>query len=243
LTAGAEVPAGRLVGQVTASDSGDPLSGADVQIAGIFMGGITDESGRFRFDAVPPGRHAVAFSHLGYGTRLDTVEVISGRTSDARVGLSLDPIEVEPIEVVVERREVELEDVGFYERREEGFGEFIDLEIIQRRAPAQLTDLFTGVPGVLLVPDPFNPLERSVVMRGGRLGRGLQTGGADHCYPSVVVDGTVIHRGGADPARIDHLLEPQAVAGIEVFPSSVGVPVQYGGLDAACGVLVIWTRR
>jgi len=243
LTAAAEVPAGRFVGRVTDGDSGRPLSDTDVQIAGIFLGGTTDEAGRFRLDAVPPGRHAVEFSHLGYASRVDTIDVVSDRTSDARVQLALDPIEMEPIEVVVERREIALEDAGFYDRRDEGFGEFIDLEIIERRAPAVMTDLFTAIPGVSLVADPYNPLERSVLMRGGRLGGGLRTGGADHCYPSVVMDGIVIHRGGSTPAQIDHLIRPGAVAGIEVFQSSVGVPVQYGGLDAACGVLVIWTRR
>jgi hypothetical protein len=157
---------------------------------------------------------------------------------------SLDPIEVEPIEVVVERREVALEDVGFYERREEGFGEFIDLETIQRRGPTEMTDLFTSLPGAQMTfPDPNNPLERAIVFRGGRMGRGLRTGGADHCYPSVVMDGTVVHRGGESPAYIDYLIDPRDVAGIEAFPSSMGVPVQYGGLDAACGVLVIWTRK
>jgi hypothetical protein len=243
LTAAAEVPAGRFVGRVTDGDSGQPLSDTDVQIAGIFLGGVTDEAGRFRMDAVPPGRHPVEFSHLGYATRVDTVDVVSGRTSDARVRLALDPIEMEPIDVVVERREIALEDVGFYQRREDGFGEFIDLEIIERRAPTVMTDLFTPIAGVTLVQDPYNPLERSVVMRGGRLGGGLRTGGADHCYPSVVMDGIVIHRGGSEPAQIDRLIRPVAIAGVEVYQSSVGVPVQYGGLDSACGVLVIWTRR
>ena len=244
LNAEADVVAGRFVGRVVDAESGDPLADTDVQIAGLFMGGITDADGRFRMDAVPPGRHPVQFTHLGYASRIDTVDVVSGRTSDARVRLTLDPIEVEPIEVTVERREIGLENVGFYQRRDEGFGEFIDLEIIEQRAPGEMTDLFTRLPGAILVADPYNPLERSVVLRGGRLeGRGRAGGGSTHCYPSVVLDGTIIHRGGETPAQLDKLIEPSAVAGIEVFPSSMGVPVQFGGIDAACGVVVIWTRR
>ncbi len=242
ITAGAELAAGRFVGLVT-DESGAPIANAEVQIPSAFMGALTREDGRFRFDAVPPGLHRVEFSFLGRATRVETVEVASGLTSDATVRLPVQPIEVDPIEVVVERREVFLEDIGFYERRSSGFGEFIDLEAIEQRAPNLVTDLFTTLPGALLVPSPYNPLERSVVLRGGRLGRGGLTGGGDHCYPMVVIDGQITHRGGSTPAQIDYLIESSAIAGIEVFPSSVGVPVQFGGLDAACGVIVIWSRR
>ena len=243
LDADAGAPAGRFLGRVTDAESGQPLVGVDVQIREVFMGGITGDDGRFRLDAVPPGRHAVEFSTLGYATRVEVLEVVSGQTSDVRVGLAVDPIDMGPIDVTVERRELILEDVGFYERRQEGFGEFIDLQAIEERRPSEMTDLFTRVPGALLVPDPGNPLERSVVLRGGRLGGGARTGGGDHCYPQVVLDGIVVHRGGDAPARIDQFVDPTAVAGVEIFPSSVGVPAQYGGIDAACGVIVLWTRR
>jgi hypothetical protein len=241
LNALAEVVAGRMVGRVTDGESGAPLADAEVHIPQVFLGGVTDEEGWFTLPAVPPGRHSVEFTHLGYATRVETIDVVSGQTSDARVPLALDPIEVEPIEVVVERRELELEEVGFYRRRDEGFGEFIDLAVIEAQRPTELTDLFTRVPGAVLVADPSNPLQRSVVLRGGRMDNALS--GGTHCYPYVVVDGNIVHRGGGSPAQLDYLLNPSVVAGIEVFPSSMGVPVQYGGLDAACGVIVIWTRR
>lgn len=243
LNAPDEVAAGRFVGRVTDGESGKPVAGVDVRIAEIFMGGVTDDAGWFDMAAVPPGRHEVEFSSLGYATRVDTVDVVSGQTSDARVRLTVDPLEVEPIEVIVERRELELENVGFYQRRDQGFGRFIDLETIQRRRPSEMTDLFTGISGATLVPDPSNPLAQAVVLRGGRLGRGLLSGGAEDCYPLVVLDGLIVHRGGDFPAQIDRLIDPTEVAGIEIFPSSVGVPVQYAGVDAACGVIVIWSRR
>jgi hypothetical protein len=243
LNAAADIPAGRFVGRVTDAESGNPLPDAEVHLRQVFLGGATDEGGWFDLPAVPPGRYAVEFSYLGYATRVDTVDIVSGLTSDVRVPLALDPIEVDPIEVVVERRELILEDVGFYRRADEGFGEFIDLADIEALRPTEVTDLFTRVPGAILVPDPYNPLQRSVVLRGGRMGRLLASGGADHCYPYVVVDGNIVHRGGDTPAQIDFLVDPVQVAGIEVFPSSMGVPIQYGGLDAACGVIVIWTRR
>jgi len=239
-TAGA-LSSGRFVGRITDGESGNALGSVDVQIAAVFMGGVTNDAGRFDMPAVPPGRYAVGFSSLGYATRIDTVEIVSGQTSDVTVRMSLDPLDIEPIEVIVERRELILEDVGFYQRRNIGFGEFIDRVAIEARNPFKMTDLFTGVPGAQIVA--FSPLNRAVLLRGGRLGSGLLSGGAGHCYPKVVLDGLVVHQGGDDPAQIDHLLGPDEVAGIEIFPSSIGVPVQYGGINASCGVIVIWTRR
>lgn len=241
LNAQANVPAGRFVGRVTDGESGEPLTDAEVHIPQVFLGTATDDGGWFDLAAVPPGLYPVEISHLGYATRVDTVEIVSGLTSDVRVPLAVDPIEVDPIEVVVERRELILEDVGFYRREDRGYGEFIDLADIEAQRPTEVTDLFTRIPGAILVPDPYNPLQRSVVLRGGRMDNVLS--GGEHCYPYVVVDGNIVHRGGDAPAQIDYLVEPSQVAGIEVYPSSLGVPIQYGGLDAACGVVVIWTRR
>jgi len=235
-----EAPPGRFVGRIT-DESRKPVASVEVQIPALFMGGVTNGAGRFDIPTVPPGRYAVEFSSLGPATRVDTVEIVSGQTSDVKVRLSLDPLDIEPIEVVVEPREMILEDVGFYQRRTDGFGKFIDRAVIEARNPYEMTDLFVGINGVFLVQDPYSGMEQNIVLRGGRLGRGLRGGG--HCYPQVVVDGLIVHRGGEFPAHIDQLVDTDAVAGIEIFPSSIGVPTQYGGVDAACGVIVIWTRR
>ena len=236
LNAAGDVPSGRFVGRVTDWESGEPVVSVDVQITELFMGGVTNEAGRFDMAAVPPGRYPVEFSSLGYATRVDTVEIVSGQTSDVKVRLSLDPLDIEPIEVIVEPRELILEDVGFYQRRNDGFGEFIDRAVIEVRGPHKLTDLFTGLPGVRLSPDASNPLEQVVVLRGGRLGGGV-------CLPKVVLDGLVVPPLPGAPVVIDRLVNPDGVAGIEIFPSSAGVPIKYAGADAACGVILIWTRR
>jgi len=234
------VATGFFVGRIVDGEAGTPVAGADVRIADFYLSGITDEEGRFRMSGVPPGSHRVSFSSLGYATRTDTVDFVAGQTSDARVRLARDPIEIEPIEVTVERRELALQREGFYDRREEGFGQFIDLEAIERRRPEVVTDLFTGLPGVGIVSSPYNALERTVLLRGGRNSNFVGDG---NCYPMVVIDGLVVHRGGAEPAVIDNLVDPRSIAGIEVYPSQTGVPIQFSGIDAACGAVLVWTRR
>ena len=57
------------------------------------------------------------------------------------------------------------------------------------------------------------------------------------------MDGVIVHRAGAEPVRVDDLVDPSALAGVEVFTGASGVPMQYAGASAGCGTLVLWTRR
>ena len=194
----------------------------------------TDSRGRFSLTALPPGEYAIDFTRLGYVSQHHRVQVEPGRVTRLRVSLAADPIEVHPIEVSVERREVVLQATGFYERADDGFGEFIDRAEIESRAPAEMTDIFRVIPGAMILADSGNPLERYVILRSGR---------SESCFPQVILDGVVVHRGGDEPAQIDHFVSPAAVAGVEVYKSSAGLPVQYTGTDTSCGVILIWTNR
>lgn len=222
-----DVLAGRFVGRVTDGESDEPLSGVAVRLNKVRMDGITNDAGRFAMPAVPPGRYAVEFASLGYATRVDTVDIVAGQTTDAQVRLALDPLDIEPIEVTVEARELILEEVGFYQRRSRGFGQFIDRAVIEDLGPHKITDLFAGLPGVSLVFVP--PTGQAVLLR-------------QRCLPTIVLDGQVMDPvPGHQVVLIDDYVSPDVVAGIEIFASSAGVPIQYRG--DSCGVILIWTRR
>jgi len=234
----AEPARGRFIGRVTDAESGDVMAGVGVRIPDSFMGVLTDESGRFVLEGVPAGLHVVEFDYFGYAQRSETVTIVGDQTTDARVTLTVDAIDLEPIEVVVERRELKLEGAGFYDRRDEGWGSFIDLEDIEEQSPSLTTDLFTRVPGVTLLSDSYDPFRKYVLLRGGR------TSSLDGrpCYPAVWLDGIQVHRGGSEPAALNDLVSLTSIAGLEVYQGNTGVPVRYGGLDAACGVVLVWTR-
>lgn len=238
LSAEATPSFGRLVGNVVDARSGAPLVDAGVHLPELSLGTGTRDGGRFEISSVPPGRHLVEFTHLGYATVRDTVVVVAERTSDVDVRLAVDAIDLAPIEVTVERRELALETAGFYERRDKGWGRFIDLEAIEREDPVEMTDLLDGLNGVTLLHDRFNPLNRYVVLRGGRSGN---RGGP--CYPKVWLDGTRFHQDHNRPANLDQVVNPTTLAGIEVYPGQAGVPPRYGGPDSTCGVILLWTRQ
>ena len=223
-----------IMGILTARSDGSPLAGAAVRVDAGRRGVLTDERGNFVVDRLAPGPHLIEFAQIGYATRRDTIRVMPGRITNVQVSLSVDPVNLDPLKVVVERREAALQDAGFYERQARGFGKFIDREDIEMRAPSEMTDLFTGLTGVTV---EANGMDRRVVLRSGRVS--LSSGS---CYPRVFLDDILVHDGGTEPARIDYLASPDAVAGVEVYPSSAGLPARYSSMSAGCGLILIWTR-
>ncbi len=231
-----------IVGLVSDEEGGGPVNGASVRLRAGGQGTRTDARGRFALDELTPGPNIVEFTQLGYATRTETIEVLPGRVTNVRLSLSADPVQLDPIVVTVERREIALQAAGYYNRLEEGFGEFIDRAEIENRNPMEISDIFSRIPGVELYADPDNPIEKYIVLRGGRQAS-FSGGPYGRCFPRVVLDGLVINRGGDEPAGLDRMLDPVAIAGVEVFPTSSGVPAQYGGTGSSCGVILIWTRR
>lgn len=68
LLAGAAFAAntGVVEGRVTDKSSGEPLFGVNVVIAGTELGAATDANGRYQIINVPPGKHTVDASYMGY---------------------------------------------------------------------------------------------------------------------------------------------------------------------------------
>ena len=223
-----------IIGVVRDGIDGSPVVGATIRTAATPQPTQTDGRGRFMLTRLHPGQHLVQFSHLGYVTRADSIGVEYGRMSNVRVSLSVDPVRLDPIEVSVERRDIVLENAGFYYRETMGFGKFLDRDDIEKRPPGKMSDLFAGLAGVTLVRDPRSPGQRHVMLSAGR-DRG--------CFPRVVLDNMTVGWGGGQPAQLDVLLSRSALSGVELYTRSAGVPIQYSGLGGSCGVIVIWTRR
>ncbi len=222
-----------VAGVVTDQTTGRPISEVVVNVAAQGRVATTSASGRFSIPELAPGRHEVTFTHLGYQQRADSVNIEVGRVSVVDVALSVETIDLDPLEVTVERRDLTLQSVGFYQREHDGWGRFVDREDIERWASLELSSALARFPGVRVVSDPEMPSRRFVLFR--RAGQ--------MCFPSVYIDGNLIHRGGDEAAGIDDLVDPMAVAGVEVYRGPAGLPPQYWGMNSSCGVVLIWIRR
>jgi hypothetical protein len=66
-----------------------------------------------------------------------------------------------------------------------------------------------------------------------------------NCWVAVILDGVTIYRPGrgGEPPDFSRDFRPETLESIEYYRSPAETPIEYGGAQADCGVLVMWTRR
>ena len=216
-----------VVGVVTDQVSGDPISEVVVNVPRAGRTARTGAQGRFSLGDLPPGRHEIRFSHLGYAVRSESIDVRMGRVVNVRVALDVNAIALNPIEVTVDRRDEVLDDRGFYQREEDGWGYFVDREDLE--TAIELTDALDRFPGVRVVADPDSPGQRHLRLRN--FGR--------ECVPTIYIDG--VRMTGLAGYSINDMIDPTVIAGVEMYRGVAGRPAQYWG--SSCGVVLVWLRQ
>jgi len=176
--------------------------------------------GRFSFTNVRPGPIALTVRRLGY--KATSVDVdMSPAGVVAPVEVELEEVASDIDMVFVEGSKGHLKE--FYEHKAtNNFGKFFERKDIERLARSYASEVLRTVPGARL--EASERTGNRVLLRG--------------CKPMVWVDGM-----RAVGAELDELARPSDLAGIEVYPSWAGLPIQYQDRDnRMCGVIVLWTR-
>jgi TonB-linked SusC/RagA family outer membrane protein len=95
----AQTPAtGQVTGVVSDSASGQPLSGAQVNVAGSTLGTQTNAEGRYTIPRVPVGTHTLQIRRLGFQPReVPGVAVTAGATATVDVRLRTSPLQLEAV--------------------------------------------------------------------------------------------------------------------------------------------------
>jgi hypothetical protein len=205
----------------------------------MVVAALAGSSGVFEVEAPSGGEYLLYVARAGYRTVVDGVfELEDGGVVEVQIGLTPEPIELEPVEVstVAERTQLEVE--GFYERAVTGVGTFLIREQIERTAVDRITDAFRHIPNIFI--DVARPLVGSAAVMQypalwvNRAGR--------RCAPTFYVDRHVVARGGLQPVRPDDFVTPPEIEAIEVYTRTAEIPVGFDDLSD-CGVILIWTRR
>ena len=226
LRAQLQEPVSTVRGQVLEHETGTPLAGAAVSLAsgpggtGGIGTRVTNSEGRFLFRRVPPGTYRVIVTLIGYRDLQDTLQVDLDSDLELILPMSVSPIQLEPLVVVTERRNLGI--MGDFEgRRRSRSGIFFNREEIETRQPMLLTDLLRMVPGARVIPT--SPYGYTVRLRGG-------------CRPTLVVDGMRM----MTEEGMDDILPTMDLEAVEVYHSA-SLPVEFG--SSPCGAIVVWTRR
>lgn len=99
---------GKIAGTVMDAESGGPLPGANVVIAGTMLGAASDVNGEYFILNIPPGKYELSASMMGYG-KMVVVDVIVnvGRTTNIDFKLNDEILEMGEIVVQAIRPDVE----------------------------------------------------------------------------------------------------------------------------------------
>lgn len=99
---------GRIQGEVTEAQTGEPLIGANVVIVGTMMGAATNMEGYYNILNVPPGEHELRISMIGYDpVTVTDVRVNINQTTTIDVELMDAAFELDEVVIVATRPIVE----------------------------------------------------------------------------------------------------------------------------------------
>ena len=148
--------AGRIVGHVFSTQTGDALASVQVFIVGTGIGTLTSPDGRFVLRDVPNGTHSVQTEMIGYGSKIVSNVVVSDGDR-ALVDISLDPeaIELEGLTISVEAERGNTAALLGERRRAAVVVDAIGQDQISRSPDGDAGAVLKRVPGVSLVDGKY----------------------------------------------------------------------------------------
>lgn len=237
----------RIVGRVIEDETLRPISFVEVALRS--RGGATlartetDEFGNFDFTVRRAAAVRLHASRLGYKENTTPV-LYFDQHSLLQIEIRLDPeaILLAPLEIVAWSEVIDnavLE--GFWDRVKTGLGYYITREDVEARNPVLVTDLLRDLPGIQISGGSV----------GNRPSIRMVRAANRNCATQIFVDGFLVNRrivtpNGSllpDDVRIDDVVLPSSVEGIEVYRGMSTVPAEFLNPDSDCGVIAIWTRR
>jgi hypothetical protein len=241
-------------GRVVDAASGDAVPEATVQVTGAEQRQAvrtrTGADGAFTLPLRGPGTYRVRVERTGYAPATSQeVEMAAGEAVQVELRISAQPLTLPALTVVGRqrpRRISSLEPTGFYNREARGHGRFLKREDLERRPGNRLVNILDEVPGIRLYRDrrgnEYVTFDRA--QSNGAFSR-AQRNQADMCQPVFFLDGSRVNTGTPDRGGVtlNDLVPPEQIEGIEVYGSVAQIPVEFNASDAACGVVVIWTRK
>jgi hypothetical protein len=227
---------GTLSGYVRDYATGHPVSGAVVSVAGTSSSTLTDLTGRFIMDDLPPGRHLVTTGHIAFEERTDSVTIFSQETVDIEVRMATQALEVEGLVVTARTRFGRTSLAGDAKR-----ADFLSREEIEVMLPrVQGTeDLLRNMnaPG-LRVRNIYQVDQITGVMVPALCIEVSRRSSGEGCSPAAVVLNDVLV---PFPEQFLQNLDPNVIDRIEIL-SPIDAQFQFGTI-AGNGAVAIYTRR
>jgi hypothetical protein len=213
-----------LKGRVIDSELGQPLAGAIVKIQPGAPPRTTDSLGLFEAQGLSGGEVDVTIQVIGYAPGEFLVRLPASGTVDGVFPLDFTGYRLAEVAVVARVEQLAPRYLDFERRRRTGQGAYLRWEEIAQKGYGSVGDALRTIRGVRIRCNQQS-FECFPVMARAPLG----------CRPTWWIDGVEV--------RSFHENTPiRDVYGIEVYRGPGEVPGEYSGSDAACGVIVMWTK-
>ena len=229
------------MGVVRAEDTGAPVEGAAVRLAGadvVVAETVTGLGGAFAFDGIAPGEYVLGVRRIGFAAYSVPLEVGPDGTAPLDVRLSLDPVEMAPLEVDVEGRPLRLVETGFYDRLEEGWGTYFEPEWIRTRSVgvARLAHFVSN----LQMRAPLSRCPTVQVWYDRRLIGTVAGWGTSQ--PASINPGGTHRSAGESPAQLLDELSVTDLGAAELYPTSSPIPLfALNTHTVRCGAIILWS--
>lgn len=154
---------GILVGEITNSNDGEPLFGADIvmisrDMSSDLMGATTDDKGRYEINDIPAGEYTVRISFIGFTTHeVPGVTVSDSAKTTLNAGLVHGAVIVDDLLVTASRRPEKILEAP-------ASVSVIEAEDIEARVVLTPSEHLKGLPGVDVATTGLN--QSNVVVRG-----------------------------------------------------------------------------
>ncbi len=206
--------------------AGRAVAGAELTIPGSTIRVETDDTGEFRLKNVPAGDLKIRVRRLGFRPDTSIISVLAGQSVPLLIALQPLPVVLAPVTILGKHYSGRL--ASFYQRRDRGMGHYYTRDEIEKRNPANTTDLLRTVPGVRLQPLGFG--RQTLRFRGSR------------CPPLVWIDGSPL---GAGEFDIDNV-PSRSIEAMEIYTGIAALPSEFTAgptTTTSCGTIVIWSRQ
>lgn len=212
-----------LRGRVVDSETGQPLLGATVAIGRGVAPLTTDSLGQFEARALSAGDAQVTVQRLGYGKGEFRIRVPESGVLDRIFSLDFTGNRLPTVEVQARAEQLMPRYADFEQRRQRGLGAYLRWDELNKESYGSVGDALRSVRGVRI------KCNQQTFECFAYMARTPQ------CQPTWVIDGAEV--------RSFHENTPiRDVYGIEIYRGPGEIPAEYSGANAACGVIVMWTK-
>ncbi len=228
---------GTVTGTVTNATSGNPVVGAQVQVAGTSLGQLTNNAGRFVLLNVPAGERTVRAVYIGFGTVEQTVNVPAGGSATVDFEMRSEAISLEGVVVTGT--------AGSARKREIGNAiSQINANEIETAALSDMSDLLQGRSAGVLIQD-----NTGMVGAGSTIRLRGNSSIYSHNYPLVYVDGVRLETHALTSTADEEgqaltpmdMINHNDIERIEIVKGPAATTLY--GTEAAAGVIQIFTKR